>query len=160
MTRAAYRSGGYGNGVVARPRTGSAPETPPRDGSTRTRTGPIRRSGCRRAGPRPRYGRVVCRAASVDDNGRSCTPATSAHSWCRRLDNLETVLAAGADTDLGHVIRLNFYTTDVDGLLEAWGALLERLAGPAAGRPARCSASPASAFPDLLVEIEATALIP
>src|ERR1700738_899956 len=34
------------------------------------------------------------------------------------IDNLETVLKA-ADMGLGDVVRLNFYTTDVDALMEA-----------------------------------------
>jgi enamine deaminase RidA (YjgF/YER057c/UK114 family) len=75
------------------------------------------------------------------------------------LDNLETVLRQPG-TDLGHVIRLSLYTTDVDGLLGAWGVLLERLG--------RAGCTPAStllgvvrlAFPELLVEVEATALVP
>jgi enamine deaminase RidA (YjgF/YER057c/UK114 family) len=42
------------------------------------------------------------------------------------LDNLKTVLEQ-AGTDLSHVVRLNYYTTDVDGLLEAFHVIAEPL---------------------------------
>jgi enamine deaminase RidA (YjgF/YER057c/UK114 family) len=60
---------------------------------------------------------------------------------------------------LRHVVRLNYYTTDVDRLLaEGWEAAKDRL------REAECR--PAStllgvtrlAYPELLIEIEATAV--
>lgn len=72
------------------------------------------------------------------------------------MDNLEAVLEASG-YDLSHVVRLNLYTTDVDGLLAHWEV--------AAGRLAEAGVKPAMtllgverlAFPELLVEIEATA---
>src|SRR5205814_5445739 len=42
------------------------------------------------------------------------------------LDNLETVLKA-AGMGLGDVVRLNFYTTDVDALMEAMADFSDRL---------------------------------
>ena len=73
------------------------------------------------------------------------------------LDNLETVLKQ-AGMNLSNVVRLNYYTPNVDLLLENYGVLVERLN--------RASCKPAStllgvarlAFPDLLIEIEATAV--
>jgi len=72
------------------------------------------------------------------------------------LDNLETVLRSAGLT-LANVVRLNYYTTDVDALLGAWDSLAGRLT--AAGcRPASTLLGVARlAFPELLVEIEATA---
>lgn len=73
------------------------------------------------------------------------------------MDNLETVLA-NAGLGLHHVVRLNVYTTDVDRLLEHWPVVVERLRG------ARCQPSSTLlgvsrlASPDLLVELEATAV--
>ena len=54
-------------------------------------------------------------------------------------------------------MRLNYYTTDVDGVLGAYGSLSTRL-NAAGCRPAGtlCGVS-RLAFPDLLIEIEATA---
>jgi enamine deaminase RidA (YjgF/YER057c/UK114 family) len=73
------------------------------------------------------------------------------------LDNIETVLKAGGMT-LGNVVRLTTYTTDVDGVMASWGALAERL-GAAGVRPA-CTLVGVTrlAFPELMVEIEATAI--
>jgi 2-iminobutanoate/2-iminopropanoate deaminase len=75
------------------------------------------------------------------------------------LDNLETVLAQ-AGGDLSHVVRLNYYTTDVDALLGVWNMITERLAAGGC-RPASTLLGVARlAFPEMLVEIEATALVP
>jgi enamine deaminase RidA (YjgF/YER057c/UK114 family) len=73
------------------------------------------------------------------------------------MDNLETVLKQ-AGMSLSNVVRLNYYAPNVDLLLEHYGALVGRLS------EARCQ--PAStllgvarlAFPELLIEIEATAV--
>ena len=72
------------------------------------------------------------------------------------LDNLETVLRA-AGLGLGDVVRLNYYTTDVDAFVEAMADFGERLAA-ANCRPA-CTLLGVSrlVYPDQLVELEATA---
>jgi enamine deaminase RidA (YjgF/YER057c/UK114 family) len=77
------------------------------------------------------------------------------------LTNIETVLK-NAGFELSDVVRLNYYTTDVDGFFEAfWGgddALVARLA-EAGCRPASLLLGVTRlAFPELLVEIEATAV--
>ena len=73
------------------------------------------------------------------------------------LDNLETVLAQ-AGSDLSHVVRLTYYTTDVDALLGVWPLITERLAD---NRPASTLLGVARlAFPEMLIEIEATAVVP
>lgn len=75
------------------------------------------------------------------------------------LDNLEVVLAA-AGGELRHVVRLDYLTTDVPALLAEWGPLAQRL-GAAGCRPASTLAGiQALAFPELMVEVEATAVIP
>jgi len=72
------------------------------------------------------------------------------------LDNLETVLKA-ANMGLGNVVRLTVYTTDVDEMLANWDALAGRLAA-ANVAPAQTLLGVARlAFPELKVEIEATA---
>ena len=74
------------------------------------------------------------------------------------LDNLETVLEQ-AGANLSDVMRLKYYTTDVDRFLEAadiWG-----------GRLAKAGCKPATtllgvtrlATPETLVEFEATAVV-
>lgn len=73
------------------------------------------------------------------------------------LDNLDTVLNQ-ADFSLADVVRMTIYTTDVDALLEAWPTLVGRL------KEGECRATQTLlgvarlAFPELLVEIEATAM--
>jgi enamine deaminase RidA (YjgF/YER057c/UK114 family) len=75
------------------------------------------------------------------------------------LDNIETVLRQ-AGADLSHVVRLSLYTTDVDALLGVWQLITDRLAA-AGGRPSTTLLGVNRlAFPDLLVELEATALVP
>jgi enamine deaminase RidA (YjgF/YER057c/UK114 family) len=97
--------------------------------------------------------------ASVDGEGRPVHAGDIRAQVDQALTNLETVLSAAGLT-LAHVVRLNYYTTDVEGLLANWDAV--------ATRPSRAGCRPAStllgvarlAFPDLLVEIEATSVAP
>jgi enamine deaminase RidA (YjgF/YER057c/UK114 family) len=73
------------------------------------------------------------------------------------FDNIETVLAQ-AGADLSHVVRLNYYTTDVDALFGVWHLIVERLGE---NRPSSTLLGVARlAYPEMLVEIEATALVP
>ncbi len=96
--------------------------------------------------------------ASVDEEGTPMHPGDMEAQLNQTLDNLETVLRE-AGAALSDVVRLNIYTTDVDGFFEAFGA--------AAGRLAQAGCRPAStlvgvtrlAYPQMLVEIEATAVV-
>ena len=73
------------------------------------------------------------------------------------LDNLETVLEHAGMT-FANVVRLNYYVTDVDRFLsEAAAAVGERLAGVVQPAGTLLGVS-RLAFPDLLIEIEATAV--
>jgi enamine deaminase RidA (YjgF/YER057c/UK114 family) len=72
------------------------------------------------------------------------------------LDNLETVLASAGMT-LAEVVRLNIYTTDVDGLIENFDILKSRFAEAGATPPGSLLGVARLAFPELLVEFEATA---
>lgn len=55
-------------------------------------------------------------------------------------------------------MRLTYYTTDVDALLGVWPLITQRLAD---NRPASTLLGVARlAFPEMLVEIEATAVVP
>ena len=94
---------------------------------------------------------------SVDAEGRAVHPEDMRAQIDQALDNLETVLRQ-AGAELSDVVRLNYYTTDVDRFVEAYDAVVARLS--------RAGCSPAStllgvtrlAYPELLVEIEATAM--
>lgn len=72
------------------------------------------------------------------------------------LDNLEAVLA-GAHMTLANVVRLNIYTTDVDDLFANYGLIAERFAAVGVSPPGSLLGVARLAFPELLVELEATA---
>ena len=72
------------------------------------------------------------------------------------LDNLEEVLK-GAGMSLSNIVRLTIYTTDVDGMIENWDAMAGRLAAANVAPPQTLLGVARLAFPELRVEIEATA---
>ena len=72
------------------------------------------------------------------------------------MDNLETVLSA-AGLKLENVVRLNYYTTDVDAFLAAAPQLLQRLQ-EAKCKPAATLLRVPGVHPDFMVELEATAV--
>jgi len=94
---------------------------------------------------------------SVDDDGNPVNAGDMTAQVNKALDNLEAVLAK-ADMTLANVVRMNIYTTDIQaifGALPAWGARLS--AGGC--KPASTLLGVAGlAFPELMVELEATAV--
>jgi 2-iminobutanoate/2-iminopropanoate deaminase len=101
---------------------------------------------------------LICAGqAGVDADGNPVALGDMAGQIRQALDNLETVLTQAGFT-LANVMRLTIYTTDVDRFLAEYGEMAGRLT--AAGcRPAATLLGVARlAFPDLLVEIEATAV--
>ena len=95
---------------------------------------------------------------SVDEEGRPTHPGDMGAQMGQALDNLEAVLEE-ADAELSDVVRLNIYTTDVDGFFEAYGSLAGRLA-EAGCRPASTLLGVTRlAYPEMMVEIEATAVV-
>jgi len=101
---------------------------------------------------------LVCAGqTSVDAEGRPLHAGDMRAQVTQALDNLATVLDQAGFT-LSDVVRLNIYTTDVDRFFEAFDAMVGRLE-PANCRPASTLLGVARlAFPELLVEIEATAV--
>jgi enamine deaminase RidA (YjgF/YER057c/UK114 family) len=96
--------------------------------------------------------------ASVDEDGRPLHTGDIRAQLERTFDNLETVLKA-ADARLRDLVRLNYYTTDAEALLGAWDVIATRLAA-ADCRPASTLVGVQTlAFPELVVEIEATAVV-
>ncbi len=95
---------------------------------------------------------------SVDEEGRPLHPDDMGAQLTQVMDNLETVLRE-AGAELSDVVRLNYYTTDVDRFFEAYDVAAERLA-EAGCRPASTLLGVERlAYPELLVEIEATAVV-
>lgn len=73
------------------------------------------------------------------------------------LDNLEEVLR-GAGLALADVVRLNYYTTDVDLFLKEFETATGRLAEQGCRPASTLLGVTRLAFPELLIEIEATAV--
>ncbi|MDQ3875999.1 MAG: RidA family protein [Actinomycetota bacterium] len=95
---------------------------------------------------------------SSDANGATLHAGDMAGQARQALDNLETVLGQ-AGLGLGNVVRLNYYTTDVERFLaEAAGVIGERLAASGCRPASTLLGISRLAFPDLLVELEATAV--
>lgn len=73
------------------------------------------------------------------------------------VENLEAVLAEAGMT-LAHLVRLNVYTTDVDGLLPHYGVLAERLSAAGVAPVSTMLGVARLAVPGQLVELEGTAV--
>ena len=73
------------------------------------------------------------------------------------LDNLEAVLEL-AGMSLANLVRLNIYTTDVDLLFEHMGVLAARGAAVGVTPPGTLLGVARLGFPELLVELEGTAV--
>jgi enamine deaminase RidA (YjgF/YER057c/UK114 family) len=73
------------------------------------------------------------------------------------LDNLEAVLN-NAGYSMSDVVRLNYYTTDIDSFFAAFEILAGRLAAAGIQPASTLLGVTRLAFPPLLVEIEATAV--
>jgi enamine deaminase RidA (YjgF/YER057c/UK114 family) len=94
---------------------------------------------------------------SVDADGKVMHPGDLGAQFVAALDNLETVLK-NAGLSFRNIVRLNVYTTDVDGVVEHWNSVLGRV-NEAGGRYASTLLGVARlAFSELLVELEATAV--
>lgn len=94
---------------------------------------------------------------SVDTDGLPVHEGDIGAQIAKALDNVETVLSeAGLGWD--NVVRLNMYTTDIDGFLANYGVLSSRLASTESAPSSTLIGVQRLAFPELLVELEATAI--
>jgi enamine deaminase RidA (YjgF/YER057c/UK114 family) len=94
---------------------------------------------------------------SVDSEGRPVHSGDMKAQIVQALDNLETVLRE-AGMSLSDVVRLNYYTTDVDGFIAAGETLGRRLAEAQCRPAATLLGISRLALPEVIVEIEATAM--
>ena len=94
---------------------------------------------------------------SVDADGNPQHPGDMEAQIGLALDNVEAVLAA-AGMSLANVVRLNIYTTDVDAFFAAYGAAMSRTAAANVAPPGTLLGVQRLAFPELMVELEATAV--
>jgi enamine deaminase RidA (YjgF/YER057c/UK114 family) len=94
---------------------------------------------------------------SVDGEGGPMFAGDMAAQISLAADNLEAVLR-GAGMSLANVVRLNFYTTDVDAFLANAGVLGERTAAAGVAPPGTLLGVARLAFPELMAELEAIAV--
>jgi enamine deaminase RidA (YjgF/YER057c/UK114 family) len=94
---------------------------------------------------------------AVDPDGRPVHVGDMRGQVSQALDNLEAVLRA-AGFGLSDLVRLNYYTTDADLLLRNWDVISSRLTGAGARVGSTLLGVARLAFPELLVEIEGTAV--
>lgn len=90
---------------------------------------------------------------AMDDEGNPVHPGDIRAQTITVLDNMEMVLEE-AGFDLADIVRIDCYTTDVDGLFEHWDVITDRLEQPS------CTLLGVErlAFPELLIEIKPTAV--
>ena len=101
---------------------------------------------------------LVCAGqTSVDENGEPLHAGQMEAQALQAIDNLETVLRE-AGFELADVVRLTFYVTDVDAYLGAAPAVGARLGGAGARYAATLLGISRLALPELMIEVEATAL--
>jgi enamine deaminase RidA (YjgF/YER057c/UK114 family) len=94
---------------------------------------------------------------SVDESGAPKHAGDMGAQLSMALDNLEAVLS-GAGMGLANVVRLNIYTTDVDAFLATYEHAGARLASAGVAPPGTLLGVARLAFPELMVELEATAV--
>ena len=94
---------------------------------------------------------------SVSAEGQPQHPGDMASQIALATDNMEAVLGQAGMT-LANVVRLNIYTVDVDAFLASYGELAGRLAAAGVAPPGTLLGVARLAFPELMVELEATAV--
>ena len=100
---------------------------------------------------------LVCSGqTAIDADGKAQHAGDMKAQMGLALDNLAAVLEAGGMT-LSDVIKLTIYTTDVDQVLANWEMFAARVGAANVKPPQTLAAVNRLAFPELMVEIEATA---
>lgn len=95
--------------------------------------------------------------AAIDENAKAVHEGDIRAQIDYSLDNLEALLTK-AGMGLSNIVRLTVYTTDVDAMLEHYDALVVRLDAAGVKPPATLVGVARLAFPELMVELEATAV--
>jgi enamine deaminase RidA (YjgF/YER057c/UK114 family) len=94
---------------------------------------------------------------SVDESGTALHADDIQAQGLQALDNLETILL-DAGYELADVVRLNTYVVDLDAYLQARPAIQDRLAAAGCRYAATLLGVARLARPELLIELEATAV--
>jgi enamine deaminase RidA (YjgF/YER057c/UK114 family) len=100
---------------------------------------------------------LVCSGqTSVDAEGNPVHGDDMRAQISQALDNLEVVLSQAGFT-LADVVRMNYYTTDVDRFFEVYDVIATRVTNASCKSAGSLLGVTRLAFPGLLIEIEATA---
>ncbi len=94
---------------------------------------------------------------SMDGEGKLLHVGDMRAQINQALDNLEIVLSK-AGYQLSDVVRIDYYTTDADLLMANWDAIKNRLVTAGCRAGGVLLGVSRLAFPELLIEIEATAV--
>jgi enamine deaminase RidA (YjgF/YER057c/UK114 family) len=94
---------------------------------------------------------------SVDADGNPQHPGDMAAQIALAAENLEAVLR-DAGMSLANVVRLNMYTTDIDAYLANGGVLAARTSAAGVAPTGTLLGVVRLAFPELMIELEATAV--
>ena len=94
---------------------------------------------------------------AMSSDGRPEHDGDMAAQLALAVDNLEAVLDA-AGMSLANLVRLNIYTTDVDGLFPHYGVLAARLGAAGVAPTTTWLGVTRLAVPGQLVELEGTAV--
>ena len=94
---------------------------------------------------------------SVDADGKSVHAGDFRGQLNRTIENLELVLKKSGFS-VSDIVRLNIYTTDLEGFSANRGLILERLVGAGARYSSTLLGVARLARPEFLIEIEATAV--
>jgi enamine deaminase RidA (YjgF/YER057c/UK114 family) len=94
---------------------------------------------------------------SVDENGSPLHARNMEAQLAKACDNLEVVLER-AGMALRNVVRLNYYVTDIPAFFAAHAAVTDRLTKAGCKPPGTLLGVAALFHPDIVVEIEATAV--
>ena len=101
---------------------------------------------------------LVCAGqTAVDAEGKPQHPDDMRSQIALTLDNLEAVLGA-ADMGLANIARLSVYATDVDEAMKNFDVLGTRFGPVRATPPMTLLGVTRLALPELMIEIEATAV--
>ncbi|MGW5050537.1 RidA family protein [Actinokineospora sp. NPDC004072] len=95
--------------------------------------------------------------AAMDADGKPQHAGDMAAQLALAVDNLAAVLAE-AGMDLGNLVRLTVYTTDVDLLFQHYGVLAARLGAAQVAPTTTMLGVTRLALLDLMVELEGTAV--
>ena len=100
---------------------------------------------------------ILSGQTALDSEATPQHPGDLRAQWNLAFDNLETVLKE-AGMSLANVVHVVIYTTDVKQTLDNWDVYLERVEKAGIKPPQSLIGVAALAFPELMIEMEATAM--